>query len=131
MCTGQGCSSPFTVIHELIHVQQSYTNKNITLLSHSVFEGAADFLGELACGRRINPHIHECGHKHEAELWNSFADEMHQEDIGNWIYDGWKATGDRPADLGYSLDTKSVNRITRKWTTKTGYSRHPVYQGRT
>ena len=97
---------PFIVIHELIHVQQSYTNKNISLLSHSVFEGAADFLGELVCGKHINPHIHEFGKANEFELWKSFSDEMHQEDIGNWLYNGWKNSSDKPADLGYYIGYK-------------------------
>ena len=94
---------PSIVIHELIHVQQSYTNKNITLLSHSVFEGAADFLGELASGSHLNQQQHEYGRIHETELWEAFREEMHQEDIGNWLYNGWKTTKEKPADLGYYI----------------------------
>lgn len=94
---------PVIVMHELMHIQQSYMNKNVTALSHSVFEGAADFLGELVCGRHINPHLHEYGQEHETELWNAFSKELDQEDIGNWLYNGWKTNREKPADLGYYM----------------------------
>ena len=97
---------PFIVIHELVHVQQAYDFGENTLLGHSVFEGAADFLGELATGKHINPHLHAYGEAHETELWESFSSEMLQADFGNWLYNGGNSTGARPADLGYYIGYK-------------------------
>ena len=97
---------PFIVIHELIHTQQAYDFGENTLLGHSILEGAADFLGELATGKHINPHLHVYGEAHEADLWESFSNEMLQTDISNWLYNGGSATGARPADLGYYVGYK-------------------------
>lgn len=97
---------PFIVIHELIHTQQAYDFRENTLLGHSVFEGAADFLGELATGKHINPHLHSYGEAHETELWESFSNEMLQTDFSNWLYNGGNSTGARPADLGYYVGYK-------------------------
>ena len=97
---------PYIVIHELIHTQQAYDFGENTLLGHSIFEGAADFLGELATGKHINPHLHVYGDTHETELWESFSKEMLQTDFGNWLYNGGRTTGARPADLGYYIGYK-------------------------
>ena len=63
---------PYVVIHELIHPQQKYNFDGNTLLGHSIMEGAADFLGELASGGFLNQLQHEYGRVHETELWGAF-----------------------------------------------------------
>lgn len=97
---------PFIVIHELMHTQQAYDFGENILLGHSILEGAADFLGELATGKHINPHLHVYGDAHETELWELFSSEMLQADISNWLYNGGSATRARPADLGYYIGYK-------------------------
>lgn len=110
---------PFIVIHELIHTQQAYDFGENTLLGHSVLEGAADFLGKLAAGQHINPHLHVYGNAHEAELWESFSIEMLQTDISNWLYNGGSSTGTRPADLGYYIGYKICEAYYEKTADKT------------
>ncbi len=97
---------PYIVIHELIHAQQAYDFGENTLLGHAILEGAADFLGKLAAGQHINPHLHVYGEAHEAALWESFSSEMLQADFSNWLYNGSNSTGARPADLGYYIGYK-------------------------
>ena len=94
---------PYIVIHELIHTQQKYNFDGNTLLGHSIMEGAADFLGELASGMHINLLQHEYGRVHEAELWEEFAKAMLQEDKSNWLYNYIENSSGRPPDLGYYM----------------------------
>lgn len=109
---------PYIVIHELIHTQQAYDFGENTLLGHSIFEGAADFLGELATGKHINPHLHVYGDAHELELWESFSKEMLQTNFDNWLYNGGRSTGERPADLGYYVGYKICEAFYEKTTDK-------------
>jgi hypothetical protein len=95
---------PFIVAHESIHYQQTGARSN-TLLARSIGEGAADFVAELVAGDTINPHLHEYGKTRERELWLAFEKEMNGTDVGNWLYQGDKAT-DKPADLGYYIGYK-------------------------
>ena len=97
---------PYIVIHELIHTQQKYNFEGNTLLGHSIMEGAADFLGELASGRHINSFQHEYGRVHETELWEQFSKEMLQEDESNWLYNYFVDSSERPPDLGYYMGYK-------------------------
>ena len=97
---------PYIVIHELIHTQQAYDYGDNTLLGQSINEGAADFLGELTTGKHINPHLHVYGDAHESELWESFSDDMLQNNFDNWLYNGGRSTAERPADLGYYVGYK-------------------------
>ena len=94
---------PYIVIHELIHTQQKYNFDGNTLLGHSIMEGAADFLGELASGMHINLIQHEYGRVHEAELWEEFSKAMLQEDKSNWLYNYIENSSGRPPDLGYYM----------------------------
>lgn len=109
---------PYIVIHELIHTQQSYNFEENTLLGHSIHEGAADFLGELATGKHINPHLHVYGDAHESELWESFSNEMLQTKFDNWLYNGGRSTAERPADLGYYVGYKICEAYYEKTTDK-------------
>ena len=97
---------PYIVIHELIHTQQAYDYGENTLLGQCINEGSADFLGELATGKHINPHLHVYGDAHETELWESFSSEMLENNFDNWLYNGGGSTEARPADLGYYVGYK-------------------------
>ncbi|MCY3771996.1 MAG: DUF2268 domain-containing putative Zn-dependent protease [Gemmatimonadetes bacterium] len=94
---------PYVVIHELIHPQQKYDFEGNTLLGHSIMEGAADFLGELASGGFLNQLQHEYGQVHETELWEDFSKEMLQDNFSNWLYNYFENLGDRPPDMGYYI----------------------------
>ena len=56
---------PGIVAHELIHYQQRRGVR--TLLSKSIREGSADFIGEMISGQTINKHLRDYGNTHEAE----------------------------------------------------------------
>lgn len=89
---------PYIVAHESIHYQQKYPEIPVTLLSQSIKEGSADFLGELISGRHINTHVHAYAVPRRAELWKEFKEKMHGGDLKGWLY---SSSGDRPQDLGY------------------------------
>ena len=109
---------PYIVIHELIHTQQAYDYGENTLLGQCINEGSADFLGELATGKHINPHLHVYGDAHESELWESFSNEMLETDFSNWLYNGGGSTEARPADLGYYVGYKICEAHYQKTTDK-------------
>jgi hypothetical protein len=94
---------PHIVVHELVHFQQKYNGR--TLLSASIKEGAADFIGELVTGKHINKHIHDYANPNEEALWKEFKDRMHKKDFSGWLY---SSSGDRPNDLGYWMGYKIV-----------------------
>ena len=94
---------PYVVIHELIHPQQKYDFDGTTLLGHSIMEGAADFLGELASGGLLNQLQHEYGRVHEMALWDDFSREMLKDNMKNWLYNYYEDLGDRPPDMGYYM----------------------------
>ena len=96
---------PFIVAHELIHYQQK-NSYNQTLLARSLGEGVADFVAQLISGEHINPHLHKFGDPREKELWLEFKKEMAGSDVSNWMYQGEKATKEKPADLGYYMGYK-------------------------
>lgn len=99
---------PFIVAHELIHYQQKHPPKlKPSLLSQSITEGGADFLGELIAGGHINQHLHVYGNPRERELWEEFRKVMDGGKYTGWLYDG-AAIKDRPADLGYYMGYKIV-----------------------
>ena len=94
---------PYVVTHELIHPQQKYDFDGTTLLGHSIMEGAADFLGELASGGLLNQLQHEYGRVHEMALWEDFSSEMLKDNMKNWLYNYYEDLGDRPPDMGYYM----------------------------
>jgi hypothetical protein len=97
---------PHIVAHELIHYEQHYpTTSETTLLSQSIKEGSADFLGEMISGKHINEIAHKYGDPRESVLWARFKTEMHTADLRNWLYNGWSVK-DQPADLGYYIGYK-------------------------
>lgn len=88
---------PYVVAHELIHFEQ-VPSETATLLSASIHEGAADFLGELISERQINELVHVFGSLHESELWQEFRQRMTGKDLQGWLY---SESPGRPHDLGY------------------------------
>lgn len=97
---------PIIVAHELIHFQQkSPFQQRTTLLGQSIYEGSADFLGEIISGGNINSHLQAFGNPREKELWIEFKSGMMGKDFSKWLYNGNSAK-DRPADLGYYIGYK-------------------------
>jgi hypothetical protein len=94
------------VAHECVHTQQKPSPDpqaiKCKLLYQSLREGACDFIGELVSKNKKN---NEYGDQHENELWIQFKNELCNENIGNWLYNGYAAK-DKPADLGYYIGYK-------------------------
>ncbi len=95
---------PAIVAHEIIHFEQENA-ASATLLSQSINEGGADFLGEMIAGQIINPHLHTFGNPRERQLWEEFKSEMNGKVMLKWLYNG-SSIKDRPADLGYYIGYK-------------------------
>ena len=106
---------PAIVAHELVHYQQRYGSGR-TLLSQSIREGSADFIGRILSGRTINESIEAYGLANEAQLWAEFKAEMHGTDVSRWLYNGGTvtATSTRPADLGYFIGSRIAEAYYRK-----------------
>ena len=96
---------PAIVAHELIHCQQKYQLGTQSLLTQSIKEGSADFIGEMIAGKIINEHLRAYGDPRERELWLEFKQQMDGKDWSRWLYQGDKSK-DRPADLGYYVGYK-------------------------
>ena len=91
------------VAHECVHTQQPLhpdTNSiHCPLLYQSIKEGACDFIAELITGR---PRSSEYGEMNENRLWIEFKNELCNEDISDWLYNGHRVK-DKPSDLGYYI----------------------------
>ena len=96
------------VAHECVHTQQKLhpdsTAIKCELLYKALREGAGDFIGELVSQ---NPKKNEYGDKNENRLWNEFKNELCNQYIGNWLYNG-AAVKNKPRDLGYYIGYKIV-----------------------
>lgn len=103
------------VAHEAVHTQQPKNlafikgQMNHRLLSQSLHEGAADFIGMQVTGFVINKTQYAYGIEHEAALWKEFQPQMLNNDLSSWLYNG-NNTGDRPADLGYFVGARICER---------------------
>lgn len=86
-------------VHEYVHTQQKEEGK--TLLGKSIYEGACDFITELALGTTLSHSYILYGKAHEAELKAAFKNEMLNADYSQWIYNG--ATAKEMGDLGYFM----------------------------
>ncbi|MBX7174494.1 MAG: hypothetical protein K1X72_26205 [Pyrinomonadaceae bacterium] len=95
---------PGIVSHELIHFQQKMPDK-AKLLTQSLNEGSADFVGEMISKMNINSKSYIYGNANEKALWLEFKAEMNGSNFDKWLYNGSKIT-DRPADLGYFVGYK-------------------------
>jgi uncharacterized protein YjaZ len=91
---------PAIVLHELMHFQQRPISA--TLLGRALYEGIADFAGELVSGRNINAVALAYLDANEASLRREFLAAQDSTDVGRWLYNG-SQSADRPADLGYAV----------------------------
>lgn len=91
---------PNTVMHELVHFQQSRRGK-VSLLQSTLIEGGADFIAELVMPNPDPPANREWGMAHRAQIWARFAREMHGNDTSDWIGNNDRETADWPAALSY------------------------------
>jgi uncharacterized protein YjaZ len=104
------------VAHECIHFQQNVGSR-LNLLGQSIYEGSADFVGELISGRHTNPAAFEYGDEHEDELCREFVTKMNGEDFTDWLY-GTSKKDNRPNDLGYWIGYKIAKSYFEKATDK-------------
>ena len=90
------------VVHEAVHTQQKPMpqGQHDTLLRHSLGEGIADFVSELAVGPwAANTPRQVYGRAHEHEVWVDFQDEM--EIAGDSIIRMWMYNGMVPPDKNH------------------------------
>jgi hypothetical protein len=77
------------VAHECVHTQQKphpdSTAVKCELLYKALKEGACDFIGEMVSG---NPKKYDYGDKNETKLWIEFKNELCNQNVGNWLYNG-------------------------------------------
>jgi hypothetical protein len=100
-----------TVVHEAVHTQQKPRpdDQHDTLLRHSLGEGIADFLAELAVGPwAANTPRQTYGRAHEHDVWVDFQRDMHRYEENNstirtWMYNGRLPAGQNhgAVDIGY------------------------------
>lgn len=66
------------IAHELIHTQQpGGDNEDDSLLSQTIVEGTADFIGSLILGEpTMNSAIYKYGEENELALWKEFKEEI-------------------------------------------------------
>ena len=106
------------VAHECVHTQQKpYADSNALkcpLLYHSIKEGSCDFIAELITGRSRSS---EFGEQNENKLWTQFKNELCNQNIGNWLYNG-SSVKDKPADLGYFVGYSIVKEYYRNASNK-------------
>ena len=97
------------VVHEAVHTQQKPMpqGQHDTLLRHSLGEGIADFVSELAVGPwAANTPRQIYGRGHEHDVWVDFQDEMEiagDSIIKMWMYNGMLPAGQNhgAVDIGY------------------------------
>jgi hypothetical protein len=102
---------PCIVLHELAHYQQREPASR-TLLALSLYEGGAEFVASLVCGRTKRA-LHAWGDRNERALWRAFRRQMDSTRLGLWLYNGGRIT-DRPADLGYYVGFRIAEAYYRK-----------------
>ena len=101
------------VLHEFVHTQQ--TMYEDALLSHSIMEGAADFVAELVNEKDmavIHPGGYiDFGNRNEKTVWELFKKQMGSSTKNrfyDWLYgtNGVSINGQRMKDLGYFMGYK-------------------------
>jgi hypothetical protein len=102
------------VAHEYGHIQQSPAQQALnpgdpgaTVLTLSLIEGAADFVGELISGDIGNQATFASAKGHEAKIESAFAEDEDKADASNWLYNGVPSPG-KPTDLGYWVGYRIV-----------------------
>jgi len=99
---------PPLVAHEHAHILQLAAGaqggrNGATLLARALFEGGADFVGELSSGRATYRRAFALWQAREPEYWSAFQRDMQGRDISRWLYNQGSATPDWPGDLGYFI----------------------------
>ena len=96
------------VLHEFVHTM--HKNNNQQMLGHSIFEGMADFVAELAFGQDLavyEPNRHTAfGLKNEKAIWEDFKSYIHfnrNSKFFGWIYGKRELNGVEMRDLGYFI----------------------------
>ena len=99
---------PALVAHELIDFQQRNEYKKHNLLSQSIVEGSADFIGELISGETVDSlAYYQYGRTNLKVLKTEFVQLMNGEELEDWMY-GTSGKDDRPNDLGYWIGYEIV-----------------------
>lgn len=87
--------------HEYVHVQQAHALTDAatpTVLSASLAEGIAEFVGELISGGVCYAHTADLVRGREAEIERAFVADQDKTDLSAWLYNG---TMEKQGDLGY------------------------------
>src|SRR5438445_3074844 len=102
------------IAHEYGHIQQSHAQQELnpgdpgaTVLSLSLMEGAADFVGELISGDVGNQAPFVWARGREAQIESAFLADAGKTDTTNWLYNGVPSPG-KPTDLGYWVGYRIV-----------------------
>lgn len=110
-----------TVIHELVHVQQTTHGRKVSkayyggdLVNSILREGVPDFIAKLIVPNGNDGRYIGYGVLHERKLKNELKSELWQSDRSKWIYNSKKEDG-RPSDLGYFMGSKIANAFYEKY----------------
>jgi hypothetical protein len=95
---------PNLVIHESIHFQQIFPDRETTLLEQSVLEGSASFIAALITNSSEDSGSKTYMEKHK-DLFSEFISRMNGTNTDDWLY-GTTKKDDRPNDLGYWMGYK-------------------------
>lgn len=96
------------IAHEYVHVQQVQAlvdDEKPTVLSMSLIEGAADFVGEQISGGVSYAYLNDMTRGREQEIETAFVADMKSRDLSHWLYN---STPDKPSDLGYWVGYRIV-----------------------
>ncbi|MEO9169849.1 MAG: DUF2268 domain-containing putative Zn-dependent protease [Candidatus Baltobacteraceae bacterium] len=98
-----------TVAHETIHYNQHDADQQ-TLLDSTIYEGTADFLGDLSDGGVTTAETWSFGCSHENALWDLFEKQAGAKDdgtINSWLFSD-KAPLGAPPFIGYWIGYRVV-----------------------
>ena len=96
------------ISHEYVHVQQVQAlvdDEHPMVLSMSLIEGAADFVGELISGDVAYAYLKDATKGREKEIETAFVADMKTRDLSQWLYN---SKPEKPADLGYWVGYRIV-----------------------
>jgi hypothetical protein len=92
------------IAHEYGHLLQfpdgGEDRRQTTVLSQSLVEGGAEFIGELTSGEVSNVQLQAWTRGHEQEIAKAFLADLDSKDLSHWLYNG-VGTPEHPGDLGY------------------------------
>lgn len=92
------------ITHEYGHIQQFAAgiaeSESDTVLKHSLEEGVAELVAELASGEVSNIHLQRWTKGRERQIDELFLADQDSTDLSHWLYNG-VGTPEKPGDLGY------------------------------